>query len=122
VDVDRAAVRGLDVHKKTAMAALRTPGPGARRQQVMEYSTYTEGLVALLDWLVAEGITQMVMSEAGWGHALASHGDLRASVGARRAARTAGYRPARAPMARDATNAPAMLAGGTTMDHDRLPA
>jgi len=41
VDVDRAAVRGLDVHKKTVMAALRTPGPdGARRQQVMEYSTY----------------------------------------------------------------------------------
>jgi hypothetical protein len=32
---------------------------------VKEYSTYTEGLVALRDWLVAEGVTKVVMEATG---------------------------------------------------------
>jgi transposase len=64
VIVDRCAA--LDVHKKTVMVAVRTPGPdGGRRQQVKEHSTYTGGLVALRDWLVAEGVTQVVMEATG---------------------------------------------------------
>ena len=64
VTVERCAA--LDVHKKTVMAAVRTPGPdGRRRQVVREHSTYTEGLVALRDWLVAEGVTQVVMEATG---------------------------------------------------------
>src|SRR6266496_4376559 len=48
------------------MAAVRTPGAdGGRRQQVKEYSTYNEGLVALRDWLVAEGVTQVAMEATG---------------------------------------------------------
>ena len=37
VIVDRCAA--LDVHKKTVMAAVRTPGPKGRRQEVKEFST-----------------------------------------------------------------------------------
>lgn len=38
---------GLDVHKRTVMAAVRTPGSSGRRdQEVREFSTYTVGLVA----------------------------------------------------------------------------
>jgi hypothetical protein len=66
MDVVLQRCAALDVHKKTVMAAVRTPGPdGARRQQVKEHSTYNEGLVALRDWLVAEGVTQVVMGATG---------------------------------------------------------
>jgi len=66
VIVDRVA--GLDVHKKTVMAAVRTPGPGGstrRRQEVKELATFTADLMALRDWLVAEGVTQVVMEATG---------------------------------------------------------
>jgi transposase len=66
VIVDRVA--GLDVHKKTVMAAVRTPGPGGstrRRQEVKEFATFTADLMALRDWLVAEGVTQVVMEATG---------------------------------------------------------
>lgn len=64
VIVERCAA--LDVHKKTVMAAVRTPGAdGGRRQQIREHSAYNEGLVALRDWLVAEGVTQVVMEATG---------------------------------------------------------
>lgn len=54
VIVDRCA--GLDVHKRSVMAAVRTPKPGGgRRQHVKEFSTFTADLVMLRDWLVAEG-------------------------------------------------------------------
>jgi transposase len=66
VDVIVERCAGLDVHKKTVMAAVRTPGaPGKRRQQVQEFSAYNQGLVALRDWLVAEGVTQVVMEATG---------------------------------------------------------
>jgi hypothetical protein len=51
-------VAGLDVHKKTVMAAVRTAGQGGRRwQEVREFTTYTEGLLALREWLVSEEVT-----------------------------------------------------------------
>jgi transposase len=62
--VDRCA--GLDVHKKTVVAAVRTPGQGRSRCQVVrEFSTFTVGLVGLRDWLVCEGVTQVVMEATG---------------------------------------------------------
>lgn len=64
VIVDRCAA--LDVHKRSVMAAVRTPGTGAgRRQEVKEFSTFTADLVALRDWLVAEGVTQVAMEATG---------------------------------------------------------
>ena len=48
--VDRIA--GLDVHKDTVMACVRSPGGGRKRAQVIrEFSTFTGDLVALGDWL-----------------------------------------------------------------------
>jgi len=63
VIVERCA--GLDVHKKTVMAAVRTPGPKGRRQQVKEFSTFTADLEHLRDWLAAEGVTQVAMEATG---------------------------------------------------------
>lgn len=64
VIVDRCA--GLDVHKKTVMAAVRKPdGQGGRRQEVREFSTFTAQLMELRNWLVAEGVTQVAMEATG---------------------------------------------------------
>jgi transposase len=64
VIIDRVA--GLDVHKQTVMAAVRAPdGRGGRSQTVREYSTFTGELVRLREWLVAEGVTQVVMEATG---------------------------------------------------------
>ena len=65
VIVERCA--GLDVHKRTVMAAVRTPRPSGvgRRQEVKEFSTFTGDLERLRDWLVAEGVTQVAMEATG---------------------------------------------------------
>jgi transposase len=66
MDVIVARCAALDVHKDTVMAAVRSPGMGrARRQVVAEFSTFTEGLVALRDWLVGEAVTQVAMEATG---------------------------------------------------------
>ena len=53
VIVDRCAA--LDVHKNMVMAAVRTPGPRGRHQQVKEFSTFTVELEKLRDWLRRRG-------------------------------------------------------------------
>ncbi len=61
-----ARCAGLDVHKKTVMACVRTPGEGGRRQQVVrEFRTFTAELGKLREWLVAQGVTQVVMEATG---------------------------------------------------------
>ena len=64
VIVDRCA--GLDVHKKTVMATIRTAdGCGGRVQQTREFATFTGRLVELRDWLAGEGVTQVAMEATG---------------------------------------------------------
>jgi transposase len=64
VIVDRCA--GLDVHKKTVMATIRTPnGRGGRAQATREFATFTGRLVELRDWLVSEGVSQVAMEATG---------------------------------------------------------
>ena len=65
VIVDRCAA--LDVHKRTVMAAVRTPGArgAGRHQEVKEFSTFTGDLERLRDWLVAAGVTQVAMEATG---------------------------------------------------------
>ena len=64
VIVDRCA--GLDVHKKTVMATVRSPdGQGGRAQETREFSTLTNRLVELRGWLVADGVTQVAMEATG---------------------------------------------------------
>jgi transposase len=66
VDVIVKRCAGLDVHKDTVMAAVRTPdGRGGRGQVVREFRTYTADLVVLRDWLVAEGVTDVAMEATG---------------------------------------------------------
>ena len=52
--VERCA--GLDVHKKTVAACVRTPGSdGQRQQQTRTFTTTTtKGLSAVRDWLASQ--------------------------------------------------------------------
>jgi transposase len=62
--VERCA--GLDVHKDTVVACVRSPGEGRRREQVViTFGTTTVQLLALRDWLVAMGVTLVGMESTG---------------------------------------------------------
>ena len=62
--IERCA--GLDVHKKTVAACVRTPGQdGQRQQQTRTFATTTKGLLALRDWLAAAGVTVVGMESTG---------------------------------------------------------
>ena len=64
VIVSRCA--GLDVHKNTVMACVRTPSPdGGRVSTVRQFRTFTAGLRQLRDWLLAEHVTQVAMEATG---------------------------------------------------------
>lgn len=60
VVVERCA--GIDVHKDMVAVCVRVPGPdGERVVELAEFSTFTEELLALRDWLVAHGVTRVGM-------------------------------------------------------------
>jgi transposase len=62
--IERCA--GLDVHKKTVAACVRTPGQdGQRQQQTRTFATTTKGLLALRDWLAGAGVTVVGMESTG---------------------------------------------------------
>ena len=62
--VERCA--GLDVHKDTVVACVRTPGEGGRREQLTRtFGTMTVELLALRDWLGAMGTTLAAMESTG---------------------------------------------------------
>lgn len=62
--VERCA--GLDVHKDTVVACVRTPGKGGKRQQATRtFGTMTVDLLALRDWLCALGVTLAAMESTG---------------------------------------------------------
>jgi transposase len=57
---------GLDVHKDAVQACLLVTAPGGKvRQEQRSFATVTEGLLALLDWLVAAGCTHVAMESTG---------------------------------------------------------
>jgi transposase len=57
---------GLDVHKQTVVACLiRTSPDGTRTAEARTFSTLTEGLLALADWLRAAGCTHVAMESTG---------------------------------------------------------
>lgn len=57
---------GLDVHKKSVVACLLTPGPrGERRKEVRAFSTMTQDLMQMVDWLVESGCTHVAMESTG---------------------------------------------------------
>lgn len=79
VIVDRCA--GLDVHKRSVVACVRTPGTGRRKRdrEVRTFETFTDDLIKLREWLIESGVTEVAMEATGvywkpvW-HALEDHG------------------------------------------------
>ena len=66
MEVLYAACCGLDVHKASVTACLRSPGVGAqRRQEVRTFGTSTRELLRLADWLSAGGCTHVTMESTG---------------------------------------------------------
>ncbi len=60
VIVERCA--GLDVHKKTVTASVRTPdGKGGRAEQTRTFSAFLDGLIELRGWLLQHAVTQVAM-------------------------------------------------------------
>ncbi len=57
---------GLDVHKVTVAACVVVPGPGGvPRKEVRTFGTMTADLLALGDWLAAQGVTHVAMESTG---------------------------------------------------------
>ncbi len=52
---------GIDVHKKTVVACVITPAG----RQTKSFGTMTDELLALADWLLAEGVTPVAMESTG---------------------------------------------------------
>jgi transposase len=62
--IERCA--GLDVHRDTVVATVRRSGPGGtRRSQTRTFSTMTNQLEQLADWLVSENVTLVGMESTG---------------------------------------------------------
>lgn len=62
--IDRVA--GLDVHKASVVATVRTPGPdGSRVSRTETFGTMTADLIALRDWLQAYGVTHVALESTG---------------------------------------------------------
>jgi hypothetical protein len=66
MDVVYARCCGLDVHKKTVVACLITPGAHGRAQkETRTFGTMTDELLALGNWLTAAGCTHITMESTG---------------------------------------------------------
>jgi transposase len=59
-------VAGLDVHKKSVVAALIVHNPaGGWQQETRRFGTMTADLLALSDWLGTRGVTHVAMESTG---------------------------------------------------------
>jgi transposase len=56
---------GLDVHKDMVVACVRIAAEGQTRHEVRTFKTTTRDLLALSDWLAAQGCTHVVMEATG---------------------------------------------------------
>jgi transposase len=57
---------GLDVHQKEVQACLLvSDAAGRARPEVCTFATTTDALLALLDWLLAQGCTHVAMESTG---------------------------------------------------------
>ena len=66
MDIIHACCAGLDVHKKTVVACIRRVGPdGAVSREVRTFGTMTAELLALSDWLEAQGVGPVAMESTG---------------------------------------------------------
>jgi len=66
MEIIHACCAGLDVHKRTVVACIRRIGPdGAVSRDVRTFGTTTAELLALSDWLGAEGVGPVAMESTG---------------------------------------------------------
>jgi transposase len=66
MDLIHSCCAGLDVHKKTVVACIRRVGPDGRvARQLRTFGTVTAELIALADWLDAEGVEPVAMESTG---------------------------------------------------------
>jgi transposase len=66
MDVVHPQCAGLDVHKKTVVAAVIVPdGQGGLRKEVRTFGTMTADLLELSDWLLEMGVTNVAMESTG---------------------------------------------------------
>lgn len=56
---------GLDVHKETVVACVRLVSRTRLRREVKTFSTTTDGLLELSDWLASHEVTHAVMESTG---------------------------------------------------------
>ena len=56
----------IDISKKDAKVCIRVPGPGRRRRkETRTFSSMTDDLLQMRDWLLAEGVTVVGMEATG---------------------------------------------------------
>ena len=66
MDVIHERCCGLDVHKRTVVACLLTPGRrGQPCKEVRTFGTMTADVLALAEWLAAAGCTHVAMEGTG---------------------------------------------------------
>ncbi len=65
MDVIHHGVGGLDVHKATIMACVRTVSGGTVERQCRTFETTTAALLELLAWLAACRCTHVAMEATG---------------------------------------------------------
>jgi transposase len=66
MDVVHPCCCGLDVHKKTVVACVLTPGATSHPiMQVRTFGTMTDELLGLADWLAAHAVTHVAMEATG---------------------------------------------------------
>lgn len=81
MDVMLERVAGLDVHKRSVTACVRTPGPAERHGEKRTFPTYSRDLERLREWLETEAVTHVAMEATGvfwkpvW-HELEGHFEL----------------------------------------------
>jgi transposase len=66
MDIVHTHCAGLDVHKKTVVAAIIVPAPqGGLYKETRTFGTMTADLLALSDWLLAQGVTHVALESTG---------------------------------------------------------
>ena len=66
MDIVHTHCAGLDVHKKTVVAAIIVPNDaGGLRKEVRTFDTMTSDLLALSDWLLGSSVTYVAMESTG---------------------------------------------------------
>ncbi len=66
MDVLHACCAGLDVHKRTVVARVRRVDPAGKvSKNTKTFATMTRDLLALSDWLKAQGVTVIAMESTG---------------------------------------------------------